>query len=641
MNPKNHRLLLIALILALLPLPVATAQGPTVPSTLEQVLTVPLPARDPLALAARLNGTLNIPAPPSTPQTEWQVGDTSVFWADNLETDSRFQVEATLQVITDAAYIWVESGITLDAKDLRASADVFSQVTYPTVRAAFGSEANPGIDGDPRLHILHATGLGGGTAAYFGSDSLYPVEAVPGSNQREMFFVNLDTMASAVGTDYYDGVLAHEFQHMIHFANDINEDAWLDEGMAELAAMLTGFDQTGFAPQFLRQPGIQLNTWPETESTIPHYGASFLFATYFHERFGDEGTSQLVTSPANGLTSVDSALAALNATDPVSGAALTSVDVFADWTAANLLNNPGLADGRFGYTLTNGSLGSANVQSTQTTFPAKLNPSAAQYSAYYVTLRHTGPAQLQVDFSGADTVQLVPTDAYSGARMWYSNRGDTSDSSLTRAFDLGSVDSATLTFQTWYDIEYLWDYAYVMVSTDGGVKWSPLATDRTTTDDPHGNAYGPAYTGDSGGDDPAWVTETVDLSPYTGGEVLIRFELITDEAVNTPGMVIDDVAIPEIGYFEDFEAGPGEWESAGWLYIDNVLPQQWIVQAVTPTNSAAPVTRLLMPGESTSGRWLLDVGGGAGDVTLIISPVAPLTTEPGVFTLSVARVEEG
>jgi immune inhibitor A len=636
-----HRLarsVLLALALTLFPLLPARAQWPEFPSTLEQVLTIPLPARDPLALAARFDGTLVLADPPASPVTTWAPGDTTTFWADDLEADLQFQVQATLEVITPVAYVWVESGVTLDEADLQRSAEVFSSVTYPTVRAAFGSEANPGIDGDPRLHVLLARGLGEGTAAYFGSASLYPAEAVPGSNEREMFFVNLDSMASSLGSDYFDGVLAHEFQHMIHHNNDANEDAWLDEGMAELASLLAGFDWRGFAPQFLQAPGIQLTTWPEVESTIPHYGAAFLFATYFHERFGDEGTRLLVTDPANGMASVDAALEALGATDPVSGAALTSLDIFADWTAAILLNNSALADGRFGYTLLDPGLGTATVQQVVDTYPAKLDLSAAQYSATYVTLRHMSPGRLRVQFAGAESVPVVDAAPFSGARMWYSNRGDTTDSSLTRAFDLNGVKIATLEFALWYDIEALWDYGYVMASCDGGDTWTPLATARTTTEDPHGNAYGPGYTGDSGGDAPAWVQETVDLTPFAGGEVLIRFELITDEAVNAQGMLVDDVRIPEIGYFDDFESGPGGWESQGWLYIDNVLPQRWIVQAVRQTDAAAPVTRLLMAEEGVAGgSWEFEVGGAAGDVTLIISPVAPLTTEPGAFRIAFAR----
>ncbi|GAB4572536.1 MAG: immune inhibitor A [Anaerolineae bacterium] len=637
--PIIAALLLLALVLGGLPARPLAAQGPGGQTTLEQILTTSLPIRDPVDLAVRLNRMANSTAPDSARPPRWEPGAVSTFWADNISEDRQFQVRAVLQTVTDAVYIWVEEGVTLDEAALQHTAETFTTITYPTVRAVFGAEPSPGIDGDPRLHILMARGLGAGVAAYFGTDSLYPAEFVPASNEREMFFVNLDTMASALGTPYFDGVLAHEFQHMIHAAQDLNEDAWLDEGMAELASLLTGFDGTGFVPQFFRQPTIQLTTWPEVDSTIPHYGASFLFTTYFHGRFGDEGTRLLVAAQENGLAGVDAVLAALDATDPLSGAPLTALDLFADWTAANLLNAPGLVDGRFGYGLLNGGLGRAEVAHTVATYPTTLKLAAPQFSATYVTLKHVGPGRIQIAFDGTATVPLVAATPHSGAFMWYSNRGDSSDARLTRAFDLRGVSAATLEFALWYDIEALWDYGYVMVSTDGGATWTPLAGRHTTTEDPHHNAYGPAYTGDSGGgEQPAWVQEQIDLTPYAGQEVLVRFELITDEAVNTPGMLIDDVRIPEIGYAEDFESGPGGWQAEGWLYTDNVLPQGWIVQAAQPANPQAPVTRLLMPDDAmTSGTWALDVGGAAGDVTLIISPVAPLTTEPASFTLSLSR----
>ena len=42
--------------------------------------------------------------------------------------------------------------------------------------------------------------------------------------------------------------------------------------------------------------------------------------------------------------------------------------------------------------------------------------------------------------------------------------GDKSDMTLTGAFDLSGLTQATLSFQTWYDVEEGWDYAYVTVS---------------------------------------------------------------------------------------------------------------------------------------------------------------------------------
>ena len=90
------------------------------------------------------------------------------------------------------------------------------------------------------------------------------------------------------------------------------------------------------------------------------------------------------------------------------------------------------------------------------------------------------------------------------------------------------MDSATLSFWTWYSIEESWDYAYVEVSTDGGETWSVLEGALSSPESGLGIGFGPGYTGRSDG----WQQDTVDLTPYAGAEVLIRFEYVTDEGVN-------------------------------------------------------------------------------------------------------------
>lgn len=620
---------------ALHPAPVDAQSGM---DTLTQIENTIIPPRDRIDLAQRLLGVTDIPAPPSVAPPEVEVGDVVTFWADNLDLDYEFQVDAELVYKTDHVYMFVEVGKQVNMDGIQRSADTFENVIRPKVHEVFGTEAFPGIDGDPHVVVLHASGLGYSAAAYYASSSQYPTEAVETSNEREMFFVNLDgSIARAIGTPYYEGVLAHEFQHMVHWNIDLNEDTWLNEGLSELAAMITGYGPSGFASEFLSMPETQLNHWPEDGNRRVHYGAAFMFVAYFYDRYGEEATSAVVRDPANGLESVRDALAAINATDPATGEPETLASLFGDWLVTNLLWDPTLADGRYSYSFSDmAGLGRAAITRTLTPAGAGDTLDGSQWGAHYLQIDGGDEQQtVRFSFTGNDTVSIVPADAYSGRYMWWSNRADESDSRLTRAFDLTDVSSATLTFQTWYFIEDMWDYGYVMVSTDGGTTWTPLSTARTTFEDPHSNAYGPGYTGVSGD----WVQESVDLTPYVGQEILVRFEYITDDAVTQPGMLVDDVSIPEIGYFDDFENGAGGWTSEGWLLMDNVLPQDYLVQLVQPANRDHPVTRLLGPGDGAQGAWEFVVGGDFGDAYLTVSGLAPVTTEAATYSYTLSPVD--
>lgn len=641
-HARALRLLAVLLALALLAAPlaeIARAQDPdTAPhrrgpgdDTLALLNETMIPPRDRIDLARRLLGVTGIPAPPTTPPAELELGAVRTFWVDNLDNDYEFQVDAELIYKTDHIYVFYEVGQRADWDAIKRSTDRFEEVVRPRIHEVFGEEWSPGIDGDPHLVILHARDMGNWVAAYYASSSQYPTEAVPTSNEAEMFFVNLDTMRGTIGTPEYESVLAHEFQHMVHWHIDQNEESWLNEGASELAAMIAGYGASSFAAQYLRNPALQLNTWPEDNNRAAHYGAAFMFMAYFYDRYGEEATTALIRSPLNGLSGVETALDAINATDPSTGAPVALADLFGDWVIANLLLDPSAGDGRYAYTLEPMQhLPRANPTHQLAPSSEPIALSAPQWGANVLALPESAaPRTYRVQFEGDETVSIVPVDAHSGEFMVWSNRADESDTRLTRAFDLTGVSSATLNFWTWYHIEEGWDYAYVTVSTDGE-RWFPLESARTTTDDPHSNAYGPGYTGLSEG----WVEETIDLTPYAGQEIMLRFEYITDDAVTQPGLIVDDVSIPEIGYFEDFESGDGGWQSEGWLRMDNRLPQEFLVQLVRPGATDEPVTRLLGPGETPSGEWTITAGGEAGGAMLVVSGLAPVTTEPARYTLA-------
>lgn len=613
LNPQRFILILLFCLLIAVPL---SAEPESDNATVIALRESVIPPRDRIDLARRLMGIHEIPAPPLSAPLR-APGEIQSFWVTNTSENRAFQVNAVLRARGKYIYLWVEDGVSISDNSLQSLTSQFDNVIYHAVRDLWGSENTPGIDGDPRVYGLFAYGMGRDVAAYYSSEHAYPREAVSTSNEHEMFMFNLDTLGTDFDPAYLASVVAHEFQHMIRQNVDENESTWLDEGFSMFTEVYLGYDENSTALSFIYNHHIQLNAWSEDGPRLPHYGAAMMFVTYFYERYGIDALRALSADPVDGLDSVDKVLR---------GMGESSVnEFFADWILANYLLEP---DSLYGYTLLTG-LVSPPPEAIVTNYPYSLDDGANQYSADYFVLTNLGDqTALHVRIDSPDTVQLIPTTAYSGQKMWYSNRADESDTMLTRAFDLSNVDQATLNYRIWYHLENLWDYGYVMVSTDDGETWTILSTPHMTVENPHNNAYGTGYTGMSDG----WLDESISLDDYAGQAILVRFEVITDDAVNQSGMAIDDVHIPQVGYLSDFEADDGGWQAAGWIWTDNTLPQNVWVQAVQQIGTDSIVTRWLAPAERD---WSLPLEENVDQVLLAISPFAPLTTVPMSYRLNV------
>jgi hypothetical protein len=535
---------------------------------------------------------------------------------DNAETPPRqFQVTAAVEYITDHAYWWVEEGYDLSDEALSLSAERFENQAYPTNRDFFGSEWTPGVDGDVHINIL--MGNVPGIAGYFSASNSFSKLAEPYSNEREMFFINLEAISP--GNDHFDSVLAHEFQHMIHWNQDRNEDTWVNEGLSELASFVNGYGASSFVGAYTAIPDTQLDAWGDAPgASLPHYGLSFLFMAYFLQRYGEETMQAVVANPNSGIAGFNEVLANHGYTERFD-------DIFADFLVANYLQDPTAGEGLWGYQ--NLTMEPVSLTERYSSYPVEQQTTVYQYGGDYIELQ--GEGDLTIDFTGSTRVKVLDNDAHSGLYQWYSHRGDETNTSLTRAFDLSQVPTATLKYWTWYDIEADWDYAYVEVSTDGGTSWTILQTPHSATENPSGNAFGPGYTGASG-DGPVWLEESLDLSPYTGQELLVRFEYVTDDAVNRPGWAIDDISIPEIGFFDDAETGLNGWQAEGFVRIDNILPQQFQVQVVELGDD---VTVRPLPLDATnSGTITIEGLGSTVDrAILIVTGLAPVTTQPASY----------
>ena len=630
---------------ALRPTPTPVVAAPPVPagalaqlSTEEQLAAAVAPVRDLTGLALRLHPDLGpIERSSGAPPPQYAIGDRIEFNVHNVDTTGNATVTAELVYMSDVLYGWVEAGQEYNANALRRSLGRFSERIYPALVAAFGSESNPGVDNDPRLHVLHTTGMGGSVAGYFSGADANPRAAFSLSNEKEMFDISLDWLNSSDDYTYYETVLAHEFQHMIHWAVDGNEETWLNEGLSEYAQEVAGYPaDVGFAYSFTNQPDTQLNTWSMTGSNAAHYGGAYRFVRYLVERFGPGIVGQLVAEPANGVGGVQRVLERI-------APGTRFEDVFADWAVANFADQPQAAagKGRYGFAeIDPGLVQLEQVATLEAGLPVVA--AVANLAADYVeVVAGAGQGDVTVDFRGATATRLVAADAHGGARVAWANRVDNSDTRLTHTLDLRGVDASTpltMSVAMWWDIEEGYDFGYVMASRDGA-QWEMLEGPHTTRANASGNNLGAGYTGARGegdGTGPAWVTETFDLSPYRGGEVQIRFEYVTDDAMNNPGWLIDDVAVPAIGLHEGFEQGAPGWLSEGWLVTDNALGQHWLVQVLEfEDGELVNVARPAVAAGSAS--FTVAAPGADRSAVIAVSGMTPYTTEAADYSLTVTQ----
>ncbi len=588
--------------------------------TLEMLKSQIVPNNDPRELAVRFRGVENMPE--TVPDnTDYKVGDKKSFWTTNVDTNVNTKIPAKLAYITDHVYFWIEEGVTYKENDLVKLVEAFENEIYPTDREFFGSEWTPGIDENPHLFLLYATNLGGNLAGYFSSADSVPPQAHEYSNAHEMFLLNADTIGLDEKFTY--GVLAHEFQHMIHWYRDRNETSWLNEGFSELAAFLNGYYEGGFDYLAMTDPDLQLTDWPnDSSATTPHYGSAFLFVNYFLNRFGDDATKALVAEEQNGMESVDTVLSQIDAVDELSGEPILADDVFRDWTLTNLLLDESIADGRYIYDNYNRAPQAATTETIDTCSASWQDRSVSQYGADYIQINCDQP--YTISFQGTYDVGVLPQDAYSGDYAFWSNKGDESDMTLTQSFDFSQVSGPIeMNYQTWYDLETDYDYLY-LVASENGEDWQILDTPSCTSEDPSGNSFGCGYNAETYD----WIEETVDLSQFAGKKVQLRFEYVTDAAVNGEGFLLDDVSIAAIDYATDFENDDGGWVSEGWVRIQNVLPQTYEVSLVTMSNGTE-ISRVAL--DANHSAEISVAGNRVDSVYLVVSGTTRFTRQPAYY----------
>lgn len=83
-----------------------------------------------------------------------------------------------------------------------------------------------------------------------------------------------------------------------------------------------------------------------------------------------------------------------------------------------------------------------------------------------------------------------------------------------------------------------------------------------------------------------------------GHSVDLYFTTWQDGAFTLQMMYVDDIAIPEIGFFDDVEAGEDGWTAAGWYVTDGILDNGF--GALTIDTKWVPTARYPEPADNNA-----------------------------------------
>jgi hypothetical protein len=140
-------------------------------------------------------------------------------------------------------------------------------------------------------------------------------------------------------------------------------------------------------------------------------------------------------------------------------------------------------------------------------------------------------------FEGTNVIGTILNGNYANSQSY------DVDFAQTPPIGLGLADEPVLSYRHWVDTEgSIYDGYNIKISTDGGTTFTVLTS------------VSPPYNLPGVGGQPAWGEETfanvwspvvVDLAPYAGQQIVLRFSFRSDGSIVRPGVYIDDVQVGE------------------------------------------------------------------------------------------------
>ncbi|MFW6305845.1 MAG: InlB B-repeat-containing protein [Bacillota bacterium] len=278
----------------------------------------------------------------------YQVGDKRSFnvysgSGQYNEQDAFNKVNASLKAVGDHSLFWVDDAIDVSSRDIDRMKSEFEETIHSRITDIFGRE--PTADNFDILQyngekvnilITPLTWCGG----YFWATDLYPVSSFPYSNESKIFYIkhyNFDAL------DYQISTIAHEFQHMIFYnektlsnkPNGSGPSIWINEGFSHLAKDMAGYGYLRYGYNSGSYGnGVEAYLTNINNTSLIHwggqsadYGASYLFARYIYDRFGEGIIEYIHTSKEGYMEAI------------AEYAGISFRQLYEDWTLALILDS--------------------------------------------------------------------------------------------------------------------------------------------------------------------------------------------------------------------------------------------------------------------------------------------------------------
>jgi hypothetical protein len=440
-----------------------------------------------------------------------------------------------------------------------------------------------------------------------------------------IIFLNADLLN--VGEEIFVSVALHEITHLIAAQYDTNEDIWLSEGLAEYAPLLIDMENKGFKDAYLLDTTQQItfiNQLHEAYSPISSYGGGAYYLASLGYRCGDEFITGVTLNDENGTDSINQELIDLCqfpaniGVDPLAN----MNQAFLDFGISLQLNSQSkrwrnyfTEDEHEKYGLT---------QFTQSCDEGIKQYTSAQYGIQFIETTCDSPFEIQ--FSGNTTIDKFPSASQKEQFLSIKNAAN-GDYQLTTQVDLTQVEEAELIFNTYFKLGHGQNSFYVEVSDDLD-EWVIVSYPSGAIRQAENNllAKYDGFTED-------WTEIHIDFSDFVGKKLYLRFEVLNYGDIYEPIVLIDDIAIPEIGYYEGFETDFSEWDLDGFYLANPYYPQFFQVAWIPESKKEEDVFIFDVNFLEENKTSVIVPGNGV----LIVIPTTSQLTETADFQLVLSR----